>query len=50
MTLDYLFWGYLAGFLLIALYVVRLASRLGSLERRLGRLSAEERPDDAASR
>jgi CcmD family protein len=35
MTLDYMFWGFLAGFVLIALYVVRLGVRLAGLERRL---------------
>ena len=35
MTLDYMFWGFLAGFVLIALYVVRLGLRLAGLERRL---------------
>lgn len=33
-----MFWGYLAGLALIAVFVGLLASRLGSLERRLARL------------
>lgn len=35
MTLGYMFWGFLAGFVLIALYVFRIGSRLSRLERRL---------------
>lgn len=37
-TLNYLFWGYLAGFVLLAFWIGRLAVRLGALERRLTRL------------
>ncbi len=36
--MNYLFFAYLAGFLLIAAWVARLAVRLGTLERRLSRL------------
>jgi CcmD family protein len=35
MTLDYMFWGFLAGFVLIALYLIRLGVRLAGLERRI---------------
>ncbi len=37
-TVGYLFWGYLAGFLLIGFWVARLATRLAGLEKRLSRL------------
>ncbi len=38
-TLSWMFWGYLAGFLLVAAWVARLAFRLRALERRLERLA-----------
>lgn len=37
MNLGYLFWGYLAGLLLLAGFVGLLASRIGKLEKRLTR-------------
>jgi CcmD family protein len=37
-TVNYLFWAYAAGFLLVAVWVGRLAVRLASLEKRLSRL------------
>ena len=37
--MNYLFFGYLAGFLLVAGFVARLALRLGALEQRLSRLA-----------
>ncbi|GAB4375958.1 MAG: hypothetical protein Kow0062_15600 [Acidobacteriota bacterium] len=37
-TLSYMFWGYLAGFALVAAYVAWLGTRLSALERRLARL------------
>lgn len=42
MTVDYLFYGYLAGFLLLGLFVLRLALRLGALEKRLARLGGQD--------
>jgi CcmD family protein len=36
--MNFLFLGYLAGFLLIGAWVARLAVRLGTLEKRLSRL------------
>ncbi|MBP7146770.1 MAG: CcmD family protein [Acidobacteria bacterium] len=45
MTTQYLFWGYLAGFVLVAAFVARLAFKLSNLERRLEQLQRErERP------
>lgn len=42
-TVGYLFWAYLAGFLIVALWVGRLAVRLSSLEKRLRRIAPETR-------
>ncbi len=38
-TVSYLFWAFLAGFVLVGAWVARLAVRLGSLEQRLSRLA-----------
>ncbi len=42
-TLSWMFWGYLAGFLLVAAWVARLALRLRAIERRLERLGPGNR-------
>ena len=44
-TINYMFGGFLAGFLLIAVWVGRLAFRLGALSRRMDRLNS---PDSGA--
>jgi hypothetical protein len=38
-TVNYLFWGYLAGFLLLAVWIGRLAVRLSALGKRMERLA-----------
>ena len=40
-TLNYMFWGYLAAFILIAGYVARLALRVRALEERSERLRGQ---------
>ncbi len=42
-TLAWMFWGYLAGFLLVAAWVARIAWRLAALERRLRQLGSSSR-------
>ena len=40
-TLGWMFWGYLAGFALVAVYVVWIGARLSALERRQRRIDSE---------
>jgi hypothetical protein len=52
-TVRYLFWGYLAGFLLLGIWIGRLAVRLSALARRMDRLAPpgsrpEKPPSEAA--
>lgn len=50
MTISYLFWGFLAGAGLLAVYVGFIARGIGALERRVERVEEELQGGNSSSR
>lgn len=50
MTISYLFWGFLAGAFLLAIYVGFIARGIGALERRIERAEEELHAGKPSSR